>query len=71
MTERLIVKKEEKIQQIIKRAYEYAESGEYKKCLDIEHKLISEGFLLAEEVLDDDFLCAQLESICERAASPE
>ena len=65
------MKKEEKIQEIRKRAHEYAMTGDYDGWISIEFKLRSEGYTLAEQVLEDDLLRNQLDSLCEIAVSPE
>lgn len=68
---RLSIKKEEKIQGIHKRAYEYAKTGKYGDVGDIELKLRSEGFTLAERVLDDRFIREEINSLCKVATSPQ
>jgi len=65
------MKKEEKIQEILKRAYEYAKTGKYNEWISIEFKLRSEGFPEARRVLDDRFIREELTSICKVATSPE
>ncbi len=65
------MKKEEKIKEIRKRAYEYAKTGEYDEWISIEFKLRSEGFPEARRVLDDRFIRKELTSLCKVATSPE
>lgn len=65
------MKKEEKIQEILRQAYDYARSGKYADCIFIESKLRSEGFTLAERVLDDPSIRDELDSLCRVATSKE
>ncbi len=65
------MKREQKIQEILKRADEYAATGKHDNWLSIERRISSEGFPEARRVLDERFIRDRLDSLCKVATSPE
>ena len=61
------MKKKEREELILKWAYEYAKSGEYKDYVSIEIKLRSEGSIEARAVLDNEYIRNELNELCKQA----
>lgn len=63
------MRKFEKHEIIMRKAEEYARSGEYSGWLAIEHQLRHEGFKEARGVLDDEYTREKLDRLCGEARS--
>ncbi len=61
------MKKAEREEYAVKRAYELARTGEFSDHLDIEHAIRGEGFEEARHVLDDQRIRRELKELCERS----
>ena len=61
------LKKNDREEQILKWAYEYARTGEYSDYVSIEIKLRSEGFYEARTLLDSEFVRNEINELCKQA----
>lgn len=66
------MKKEERLETIHKRAYEYANCGRFNGWQEIEWKLRKEGLFEARDELDCAAMRSELDDLCRKARlSPE
>lgn len=61
------MKKEERLETIHKRAYEYANSGRFSGWQEIEWKLRKEGLFEARDELDRPAMRSELDDLCRKA----
>ena len=64
------MKKRERADEILKRAYEYARSGQHLNYILIEHLLENEGLSEAITVLDTVFIRTELNALCKKYRKP-
>jgi hypothetical protein len=62
------MKKAQKHEIILRKAEEYARTGQYSGWLDIEHQLRHEGWKEARQFLDDEYIREKLDRLCKEAA---
>jgi hypothetical protein len=61
------MKKSERKEHVLKRAEELARSGDFTDWILIEHKLRSEGFPEARQLIDDRHIRSELTRMCAEA----
>ncbi|MGQ0522763.1 MAG: hypothetical protein ACT4P8_03755 [Betaproteobacteria bacterium] len=63
------MKKAQKHEIILRKAEEYARTGQYSGWLAIEHQLRHEGWREARQFLDDEYIRERLDRLCNEAAA--
>ncbi|MGQ0525449.1 MAG: hypothetical protein ACT4P8_17520 [Betaproteobacteria bacterium] len=63
------MKKAQKHEIILRKAEEYARTGQYSGWLAIEHQLRNEGWREARQCLDVEYIRERLDRLCNEAAA--